>query len=152
MDDLFSILRAVNQSPAANQRELAAVLNISVGKVNSLLRSAEEEEYLLPSREGKRTRFALTDRGRRLLEGALLDRQQMKLSFPEEASPVRTAVILAAGRRRHSTSQPLCCPWVRGPSWIAPSKSWKTAESSVFTSLAVSSLSSSAGIFPVARM
>lgn len=99
MDDLFSILRAVNQSPAANQRELAAVLNISVGKVNSLLRNAEEEEYLLPSREGKRTRFALTDRGRRLLEGALLDRQQMKLSLPEETSPVRTAVILAAGRR-----------------------------------------------------
>ena len=52
MDDLFSILRAVNQSPSANQRELAALLGLSVGKVNSLLRSAEEEGYLQSERSG----------------------------------------------------------------------------------------------------
>ena len=99
MDDLFSILRAVNQSPFANQRELAALLGLSVGKVNSLLRSAEEEGYLQSERSGKRNRFSLTEQGSRVLEGALLSRQQMKLSLPEEKEPIRTAVILAAGRR-----------------------------------------------------
>ena len=99
MDDLFAILRAVNQTPDANQRELAAGLAMSVGKVNSLLHSAEEEGYLLSERDGKRGRLSLTDRGRRALEDALLDRQQMKLSLPGEDAPVRTAVILAAGRR-----------------------------------------------------
>ena len=99
MDDLFSILRAVNQSPSANQRELAALLGLSVGKVNSLLRSAEEEGYLQSERSGKRNRFSLTEQGSRVLEGALLSRQQMKLSLPEEKEPIRTAVILAAGRR-----------------------------------------------------
>ena len=58
MDDLFSILRAVNQSPSANQRELAALLGLSVGKVNSLLRSAEEEGYLQSERSGQRNRFS----------------------------------------------------------------------------------------------
>ena len=84
MDDLFAILRAVNQTPDANQRELAAGLAMSVGKVNSLLHSAEEEGYLLSERDGKRGRLSLTDRGRRALEDALLDRQQMKLSLPGE--------------------------------------------------------------------
>lgn len=72
MDDLFSILRAVNQSPSANQRELAALLGLSVGKVNNLLRSAEEEGYLQSERSGKRNRFSLTEQGSRVLEGALL--------------------------------------------------------------------------------
>lgn len=99
MEDLFSLLCALNHSPKANQRELAAAMGLSVGKVNGLLHKAGQEGYLEVVRQGKRNVFSITGKGRILLEGALLDRQQMKLSLPQEDEPVKTAVILAAGRR-----------------------------------------------------
>lgn len=99
MEDLFSILWAVNRGPAANQREIAQSLDISVGKVNSLLKTAEEQGMLAAEKDGKRTRFTILPPGRALLEQMLLKRRQGKLRLEPSSRPVRTAVILAAGRR-----------------------------------------------------
>ena len=99
MEDLFSILWAVNRGPAANQREIAQSLDISVGKVNSLLKTAEEQGMLAAEKDGKRTRFTILPPGRVLLEQMLLKRRQGKLRLEPSSRPVRTAVILAAGRR-----------------------------------------------------
>ena len=99
MEDLFSLLWQLNRTPVTNQRELAQNLNISVGKVNSLLREAEEQGYLCGSKEGKQSRFEISASGRELLEQMLISRRRGKLRLMPTGRKVRTAVILAAGRR-----------------------------------------------------
>lgn len=99
MDDLFSVLWAVNRTPVTNQRNLAGQLEISVGKVNGLLKEAEEQGLLAVEKEGKQSRFLLTDSGRQLLERTLLSRRQGKLTLEKTGGPLRTAVILAGGKR-----------------------------------------------------
>ncbi len=99
MEDLFSVLWAVNRTPVSNQRSLAEQLHMSVGKVNGLLREAEERGFLTVAKEGKQSRFGLTEAGRRMLERTLLSRQQGKLSLESGGELPRTAVILAGGKR-----------------------------------------------------
>ena len=99
MEDLFSLLWVINRTPVASQRDLAQHLDISLGKVNSLLRSAEEQGFLDIVREGKQSSFDIRPAGRALLEQMLLNRHQGKLKLAPSGQPVRTAVILAAGRR-----------------------------------------------------
>lgn len=98
MEQLFLILHAVSGMPVIDQRTLAAKTGISVGKVNALLRQAEQEGYLLSGREGKKSKLTLTDKGRLLLEETLLTRSGVKLSLPV-VGKVDTAVILAGGKR-----------------------------------------------------
>lgn len=98
MEQLFCLLKAARENPLSDQRSLAAFCGVSLGKVNALLRLAEEDGYLTAGREGKKTRFTLTSKGRDFLETTLLARQGQKLPLPSLTSPVRTAVILAAGR------------------------------------------------------
>ena len=95
---LFSLLQIISGAPVVDQRTLAAQAGVSVGKVNALLRQAEQEGYLLAGREGKKSRLTLTPKGRQLLEDTLIDRSGVKLSFPP-AGGADTAVILAGGRR-----------------------------------------------------
>ena len=98
MEQLFLILNAISDQPVIDQRTLAAKTGISVGKVNALLRQAEQEGFLVSGREGKKSKFALTDKGRLLLEETLLTRNGVKLSLPS-GGKADTAVILASGKR-----------------------------------------------------
>ena len=66
MEPLFSLLQIISGAPVVDQRTLAARAGVSVGKVNALLRQAEQEGYLLAGREGKKSRFTLTPKGRQL--------------------------------------------------------------------------------------
>ena len=98
MDQLFMLLRAAGENPLTDQRSLAADCGLSVGKINSLLRAAEEGGYLAVAREGKKSRYTLTRKGKDFLENTLLSRQEQKLALPP-MTEVDTAVILAAGRQ-----------------------------------------------------
>ncbi len=106
MEQLFLILHKISGRPVTDQRTLAAETGISVGKVNALLRQAEQEGLLLVGREGKKSRFTLTEKGRVLLEETLLNRNDVKLSLPA-AGRTDTAVILASGKR-DAFAQPVC--------------------------------------------
>lgn len=110
MEDLFSILWAANRMPGANQRELAQNLDMSVGKVNSLLKTAEEQQLLAVEKDGKKSRLVLLPAGRELLEQTLLRRRQGKLRLEETGAPVKTAVILAAGKRADFEQPPALLP------------------------------------------
>ena len=98
MEQIFTLLSAVSATPVIDQRTLAAITGISVGKVNALIRSAEQDGYLIAGREGKKSRLTLTDQGHRMLEQMLLSRSDVKLTFPP-AEKADTAVILAGGKR-----------------------------------------------------
>ena len=110
MEQLVHLLKAAGEAQTINQRGLAAACGISVGKVNALLRRAEGEGYLTITREGKRSRYALTRRGVDFLEHTLRRRQGQKLPLKAAPRP-KTAVVLAAGRmfdqKRPAALQPL---------------------------------------------
>ena len=102
MDQLFHLLRAAGENPLSDQRSLAAACGVSVGKLNGLLRMAEEGGYLASAREGKKSRYTLTRKGKDFLENTLLTRQEQKLPLPP-IPDVQTAVILAEGRQNELT-------------------------------------------------
>lgn len=106
MEQIFTLLSAVSATPVIDQRTLAAVTGISVGKVNGLIRSAEQDGYLIAGREGKKSRLTLTDKGHRLLEQMLLSRSGVKLTLPP-SERADTAVILAGGKRP-GFDRPIC--------------------------------------------
>lgn len=98
MEDLFKLLKAINKHPITNQRDLANSINISVGKVNSLLRDADREGYILISKQGKSSVFSITAKGKELLEKTLLNHRETKLMLVSEGEVIKTAVILATSR------------------------------------------------------
>lgn len=98
MDQLFRLLTVAGENPLSDQRSLAALCDVSVGKVNALLHLAQEDGYLTAVREGKKSRFTLTPKGKAFLEQTLLARQGQKLPLKPLSGPVKTAVILAAGK------------------------------------------------------
>ncbi len=99
MEDLFKLLKAINNYSVTNQRDLAGKVNISVGKLNSLLKDAEKQGLVLISKEGKSSRFSLTKKGKDLLEKTLLTHRETKLTLTSDNKPLNTAVILSAGKR-----------------------------------------------------
>lgn len=99
MEDLFRLFKAINNFDATSQKDLANKVNISVGKVNALLKDAEKEGYILISKNGKASRFSLTKKGKKLLEKELLDHRETKLTPTLGNKPLKTAVILAADKR-----------------------------------------------------
>lgn len=95
MEKYYNLLYYLNRREAKSQRELAAALEISVGRVNYLLRFLEEEAYLEKSGSG----YCLTEKGQESLEQMAKSNNSQKLAFPRrEKSEVRTAVLLAAGK------------------------------------------------------
>ena len=106
MEQIFTLLSAVSATPVIDQRTLAGITGSSVGKVNALIRSAEQDGYLVTGREGKKSRLTLTDKGHRMLEQMLLSRSGAKLTFPPSAR-ADTAVILAGGKRA-GFDRPIC--------------------------------------------
>ena len=100
MEGLFQLLKAINKQPVTNQRDLANAVGLSVGKVNALLRDAEQQGYLTVSKDGKRSRLLITAKGQELLENTLLTQRATKLTLKSQGcGQIKTAVILAAGRR-----------------------------------------------------
>ncbi len=97
MEDLFKLLKAINNQSVKSQRDLAEKVNISVGKVNSLLKTANENGYI--SKKGKGAPFLITLKGKELLENTLLTQRNSKLSLPSQNNNIKTAVILSAGSR-----------------------------------------------------
>ena len=99
MEDLFKLFKAINNYPVTNQRDLASKVNISVGKVNALLKDAEKQGFVRISKAGKASRFSLTRKGKELLEKTLLTHRETKLTPDSQNKPLKTAVILSAGKR-----------------------------------------------------
>ncbi len=106
MEQLFILLSALSTTPSASQRGLSSVTGISVGKVNALIRQAEEEGFLTVSREGKKSKPTLTEKGHRLLEETLLRRSGVKLSLPGCEKP--SAAVILAGGKREAFDAPIC--------------------------------------------
>ena len=75
MNDLFTVLYELNQNRYLSQREISDKTNISLGKINNILKLLEEENYLLIEKR-KKNIYHLTEACLQLLERFLREEQQ----------------------------------------------------------------------------
>lgn len=100
MSKLFELLYALNQNTAYSQRDLARVCKLSTGKINHLIKQAEEKNYIAIERDKMKYAYHLTEEGMDILEDHFTKNNKIKMHIPKKkTAPVTTAVILAAGRR-----------------------------------------------------
>lgn len=97
----LQILRIINESNNISERFLAEKTNISLGKVNTLLKNIVENKYVnIKIIDNKNVIYELTSLGINILENSLDDIKNTKLKIHRnEFYKVREAVILAAGSK-----------------------------------------------------
>lgn len=102
MNDLIKILKEINLKPGINQRTLSRKCKISLGKVNSIIDSLEDDKLILKEIEGRQHKYSITTKGLILLEEELKDNKEFHLELHlEKKVSIKTAVILAAGRNKN---------------------------------------------------
>ena len=95
----IEVLKIINDEDNISQRRLAEMLNISLGKINSLLKELLTKEYIVKIDIDKRNvKYELTEAGIALLENSLDKVKSTKLSIHKHKfHKVKQAVILGAG-------------------------------------------------------
>ena len=100
MDKNIDVLETLNKNRSLSQREIAKKCEISVGKVNSILRNLEEEKYITYSKNGRKYNYNLTSKAIELLENTLRKNRDTKIKVLQDTKRrVNQAVILAAGEQ-----------------------------------------------------
>ena len=80
MNDLFAVLYELNQNRYLSQREISEKTQLSLGKINNIIKILEEEHYLRIEKN-KKNSYQLTEIGLKLLERYLKEEQQKKISL-----------------------------------------------------------------------
>lgn len=94
----MEILQFISNNSNTTQGDIAKALNVSVGKVNYLIKFLLEKEYIQVCKEGNRYRYILKDKGMEHLEKELHSTQHRKIDLGESNSKIELAVILLAGK------------------------------------------------------
>lgn len=96
MNKILDLLRAVQEGRAHSQRDLARLTGFSLALVNSLIKSVQNDGYVVYIND--KIPYQLTDKGRIYLDSLLREKAYVKtnLQIPEKTK-LHTAVILAAG-------------------------------------------------------
>lgn len=103
----LDILKLINDNNDISQRKISEKLNISLGKVNSLIKELKENQYINISVEGNNTRYELTKYGLTYLENLLNEQKRKRLNLhKDENKIVKEAVILAAGYNEYFDQPP----------------------------------------------
>ena len=101
MERILRILQLLNLNKNFSQRDISQKLNISLGKVNGILKSLLNDEYIVTVKRGRRFNYNVTEKGIRLLEENLKEYDEIKIKLNENTSAkVNQAVILGAGERK----------------------------------------------------
>ncbi len=99
LEDRIKILKTLNDNFNINQRELAKRTNISLGKVNAVLKEFTTDGYIDRITNNRGTLYKVTEKGMKYLEENIASAKSTRLKLHEEEKKiVKQAVILAAGR------------------------------------------------------
>ncbi|HEX9027386.1 MAG TPA: NTP transferase domain-containing protein, partial [Clostridium sp.] len=99
LEDKLEILKALNDNFNINQRELAKRTNMSLGKVNAVLKDFTMDEFIDRITNNRGTLYKVTEKGMKFLEENIASAKSTRLKIHEEEKRiVKQAVILAAGR------------------------------------------------------
>ena len=99
LEDKLEILKALNDNFNINQRELAKRTNMSLGKVNAVLKDFTMDGFIDRITNNRGTLYKVTEKGMKFLEENIASAKSTRLKLHEEEKKiVKQAVILAAGR------------------------------------------------------
>ncbi|MDU4884554.1 phosphocholine cytidylyltransferase/choline kinase family protein [uncultured Clostridium sp.] len=102
MKGKIRILREINKNPGINQRALSSECKISLGKVNTIVDSLEMDKLIVKEIKGRQYKYSITKKGLIILENEIKDNKEVQLELhSEKIVPIKTAVILAAGRNKN---------------------------------------------------
>lgn len=100
MEDKFKILKYISEDSSLNQRNLAEKVEVSLGKINSIVKECSESELISKVLDNRENKYIITEKGFKELEKSLKKVKNTRLILNEESSvKVKVAVILAAGKR-----------------------------------------------------
>ncbi|WP_315081672.1 NTP transferase domain-containing protein [uncultured Clostridium sp.] len=101
LEDRLEILKILNNNFNINQRDLSKRTNISLGKVNSILKEFTLDGTIERIINNRGILYRVTEKGMKILEENLASAKNTRLKIHEEDNEsVKEAVILAAGRAR----------------------------------------------------
>ena len=99
LEDKLEVLKALNDNFNINQRELAKRTNMSLGKVNAVLKDFTMDGFIDRIINNRGTLYKVTEKGMKFLEENIASAKSTRLKIHEEEKKiVKQAVILAAGR------------------------------------------------------
>lgn len=97
----FQLLEAINKNANINQKKMAELCGISIGKVNYLIHDLTMENYIYSEKKGRNISYYLTQKGIDFLESGIEAFHDKKVNIHQEsAREIKQAVILAAGQRK----------------------------------------------------
>ncbi|AOR24543.1 winged helix-turn-helix transcriptional regulator [Clostridium taeniosporum] len=101
LEDRLEILKILNNNFNINQRELSRRTNISLGKVNAILKEFTTDGTIERIVNNRGILYRVTEKGMKILEENLASAKNTRLKIHEDDNkPVKEAVILAAGRAK----------------------------------------------------
>ncbi|MBU3209290.1 NTP transferase domain-containing protein [Clostridium algidicarnis] len=99
-EEYLRLLSIINNDKSLSQRGLSRKADISIGKINNMIKNLMEKEYVYVEKSGKKLSYILSDEGISLLEASFKDSYLKKIRLHEGGKKViKQAVILAAGER-----------------------------------------------------
>lgn len=98
----ISLLRVLNKSSNISQRGIAQSLDISLGKVNSLLKNLHSDGFISINNSQNNSNYLLTDKGFDFLNDGIKEYKDIRINLHEgeERASVKEAVILGAGNKK----------------------------------------------------
>lgn len=99
MSKLYEVLLLINNSEKVSQRYLAEKLDISLGKINAIVKNLEEQEYIVKSSADRG--YSLTNSGIDVLQKYIAEGQRQRIAIDgvNKKREVTQTVILAAGEK-----------------------------------------------------
>lgn len=99
LEDRLEVLKTLNENFNINQRELAKRTNMSLGKINAVLKEFTEDGFIDRIINNRGTLYKVTEKGMKFLEENIASAKNTRLKLHEEEKKiVKEAVILAAGK------------------------------------------------------
>lgn len=99
LEDRLEVLKTLNDNFNINQRELAKRTNMSLGKINSVLKEFTEDGFINRIENNRGILYKVTEKGMEFLKENIESAKNTRLKLhEEEKKTVKQAVILAAGR------------------------------------------------------
>lgn len=97
----FQLLEAINNNANLNQKKMAELCGISIGKVNYLIHDLTFGDYIYSEKKGRNISYYLTQKGIDFLQSGIEAFHHKKVNIHQEPlTEIKQAVILAAGVRK----------------------------------------------------
>lgn len=99
MEKELKVLEVLNKNKNISQRDIAKLTNISLGKINYILKGLIAEGYIKSEKGNRKFNYCITNLGIELLEKKFKSIDERRISLQGDVPKVNHAVILAAGER-----------------------------------------------------